>query len=130
MGLERGLSAEVERRVGADDLASALGSGGMGVLGTPALVALCEAAAYLAVAPVLEEGQSSVGTRIDLEHLAPTPPGLIVHARATLVAIQGRRLQFEIEAWDERRPVGRGTHERVVVEVARFLAGLPAPPTG
>ncbi len=103
-------------------LASALGSGGVAVFGTPALVALCETAAFLCVAPHLEAGQTTVGTVVEIRHLAATPPGVEVRAVATLVAVEGRRLTFTLEAWDPIEKIGEGRHERVMVDEQKFIA--------
>lgn len=102
-------------------LASALGSGGVRVFATPALVALCEAAAFRAVAPYLDEGQTTVGSAISVRHFGPTAPGREVRAFATLVAVEGRMLRFALEAWDDVERIGEGEHERVVVDAARFM---------
>ncbi len=101
--------------------ATAMGSGTVPVLATPALVALMEQAAVRALEGRLPPGQTSVGVRIDVRHLAATPLGMRVRARAALVAAEGRRLTFQIEAWDETEKIGEATHERVVVDVARFM---------
>lgn len=102
-------------------LAAALGSGGVAVFGTPALVALCESAAFLCVAPHLEAGQTTVGTLVETRHLAATPLGMEVRAIATLVAVEGRRLTFTVEAWDEVEKIGECRHERMIVDEAKFV---------
>lgn len=120
--LSLGLSGEA-RRVVTDDLTAVrLGSGDVPVLGTPALLAMCEEAAVAALHGRLAEGQTSVGTWVELEHLAPSRVGNEVRAVARLVAVDGNRLDFECEAWDGDRPVGRARHRRVVVDRARFLS--------
>ncbi len=98
-----------------------MGSGTVPVLATPALVALMEQAAVRALEGRLPLGQTSVGVRIDVRHLAATPLGIRVRARAVLVAAEGRRLTFQIEAWDEAEKIGEATHERVLVDLARFM---------
>ena len=98
----------------------------MAVFGTPALVALMERAAVDAVTPHLPPGKTSVGGRIDVRHLAATPVGMRVRARAELVEIEGRRLVFSVEAWDEVEQVGEATHERFVVDEERFAAKADA----
>ncbi len=112
---------ESERVVTEDWSASYMGSGPVPVLATPALVALMEQAAVRALEGRLPAGQTSVGVRIDVRHLAATPLGMRVRARAALVAAEGRRLTFQIEAWDEVEKVGEAVHERVVVDVERFM---------
>lgn len=101
--------------------AVALGSGDVEVFATPALVALCEAAAVDAVAGGLPADRTTVGVHIALDHLAATLPDRTVEAVATLTAVEGRKLTFEIEASDERGLVGRAEHRRVVVDRAAFL---------
>jgi fluoroacetyl-CoA thioesterase len=105
-------------------LASALGSGGVAVFGTPALVALCETASFLCVAPHLELGQTTVGTFVEIHHLAATPLGMEVRAVATLIAVEGRRLTFTVEAWDEVEKIGECRHERVIVDEQKFITRI------
>lgn len=100
--------------------AAALGSGLVAGLATPAMIALMERAAVSAVADALEEGQSTVGTRVDIAHLAPTPIGARVVVRARLDQVDGRRLLFSVEAEDEAGPIGAGSHERAVILLASF----------
>ncbi len=114
-------TGEAERVVTEEWSAPAIGSGTVPVLATPALVALMEGAAVRALEGRLPAGQTSVGVRIDVRHLAATPIGMRVRARATLVAAEGRRLTFQIEAWDEVEKVGEALHERVVVDTGRFM---------
>lgn len=105
--------------------ARTLGSGDLLVLGTPALVAVCEAATVAAVSAGLPANSTTVGTRVDIEHVAASRVGATVEAQARLVEVDGRRLRFEVIALDEGREVGRGTVARVVVDRERFLAALP-----
>ena len=108
--LAPGLTGEIEAVVTEADTAARLGSGLVPVFGTPALVGLMEGAAVQALAGRLPPGQTSVGGRIDVRHLAPTPVGMRVRARAELLEVEGRRLVFRVEAWDVSRdpprPVG------------------------
>ena len=120
--LAPGLSGELERVVTEADTADRLGSGSLPVFGTPALVGLMEGAAVQALAGHLPPGQTSVGGRIDVRHLAPTPVGMRVRARAELLEVEGRRLVFHIEAWDEVEQIGEATHERFVVHEEPFAA--------
>ena len=110
-----GTVAEVELVVADDNLAP-----GRGVFGTPNMVALMERAASQLLAPLLPSGWSSVGTEVCVRHLAATPPGVTVKARAVLVSVEGRRLRFTVEASNPGRKIGEGTHERAVVELHRF----------
>ena len=116
-----GLTSEIETVVTETDTAEHLGSGLVPVFGTPALVGLMENAAVRALEGHLPPDQTSVGGRIDVRHLAATPVGMRVRARAELVEVEGRRLAFRIEAWDEAEPIGEATHERFVVDVERFV---------
>ena len=120
--LDAGLAGAAQTRVTETNTALALGSGLVPVYATPALVALLEEAAVNALKPLLEAGKTSVGTRIDISHLAATPIGMIVRAQATLSAIDGRRLVFNVVAHDEAEQIASGIHERVVVDEQRFLA--------
>ena len=124
MPVEPGLTARVSARVTPADTASALGSGDVPVLGTPRLVALCEEAAIAAVAGALPDGMTSVGARIDLEHLAPSPVGATISASAVLTRVEGRSLTFSIEASDDRTVIGRGVVVRVAVDRDRFLGAI------
>ena len=96
------------------------------VFGTPALVGLMEGAAVQALAGRLPPGQTSVGGRIDVRHLAATPVGMRVRARAVLLEVAGRRLTFRVEAWDEIERIGEASHERFVVDEAQFVARAQA----
>jgi predicted thioesterase len=120
--LAAGLVGEVRWVVDESMLASALGSGSLDVFATPALVALMESAACQALEGHLAPRQTSVGTRLDIAHLAPTPPGVEVRARAELVEIDGRRLVFRVEAFDHEERIGEGRHERALVDPQRLLA--------
>lgn len=124
MELEVGLSACVEAQVEKGMTAAAVGSGLVSGLSTPSLIALMESAAVRALGPVLAEGESSVGTRLDVRHLAPTPVGMRVQARATLQEIEDRRLVFTVSVEDEVGEVGRGTHERYLIDLASFQERL------
>jgi predicted thioesterase len=121
--LETGLTGEARVIVDTPQLASAFGSGGwkVDVYATPAMIALMEQAAVNAVDHLLEPGQSSVGTHVDIQHLAATPPGLEVRAHAELTGIDGRRLTFHVEAFDPTEKIGSGTHERMIVNLERLL---------
>jgi len=118
--LRIGLSAESEMTVELKDTAKAVGSGSAEVLATPVLISLMENAAYRAVQPLLPQGCTSVGIRMDASHLAATPVGMRARAKATLAEVVGKRLIFDIEAFDGRDKIGEARHERFVVEEARF----------
>lgn len=106
------------------------GSGSLYVFSTPHMVALMEGAAVDAVDPLLPEGYRTVGTLVDVRHVAATPMGRLVTARAALLEIDGRRLVFRVEAADDTGVIGEGTHERFIIEVARFMARAEARGTG
>lgn len=122
MTLASGRTATLTLTVGEDDTAVAVGSGDVPVLATPRLVAVAEAATVAALAGELDEGQTSVGTRIQLEHLVASPPGEQVTVRAELVHVDGRLLRFGIAAESaDGRLVAHGEVTRVVVDRERFL---------
>nr|MBN1228826.1 thioesterase family protein [Anaerolineae bacterium] len=105
-----------------DDLtASHLGSGEIGVFATPAMVALMEGAAVAALSPLLPAGQTSVGVAISTNHLAATPTGHQVRAEAVVTGVDGRKVMFQVKAWDEKELIGEGTHTRFLVDLDRFL---------
>ena len=120
MEFPAGLTASVELTVTAADTAQALGSGDVPVLATPRVVALVEAATVAAVAAHLGEGQTTVGTRVELDHLRPSAVGALVQAEAELVAVDGRRLTFAVRVLEGDREVARGTVHRTLVDRARF----------
>jgi predicted thioesterase len=117
-----GLTAEIDTLVTEKNTAECLGSGSVPVFGTPALVGLMEGAAIRALAGHLPPDTTSVGSRIDVRHLAPTSVGVRVRARAELQEVDGRRLVFRVEAWDEGQQIGEATHERFLVDRERFIA--------
>ena len=119
--LEPGLAASAVLVVGPDDTAQALGSGEVPVLATPRLIGLCEEASLAAVASHLPKGSTTVGTSVQVNHLAPTAIGHDVTAEATLERIEGRRLTFTVSASDDRGLVAAGKVTRVVVDLERFL---------
>lgn len=121
MSLQTGLSATVEIVVTDSDTAIAFGSGSVPVLATPRLVALCEEAAVAAVAGQIPNGSTTVGMRVQFDHLMPTSVGMPITAEATLEKVSGRRLTFTVSASDHRGLVGAGKVTRVVVDVDRFL---------
>ncbi len=124
--LQIGFSGEVTRVVTESDTAAKWGSGLVPVFGTPSLVGLMEAAAVQALTGHLEENQTTVGGRIDVRHLAATPVGMQVRARAELTAVEGRKLIFQIEAWDESEKIGEALHERFLIDKEKFIARAKA----
>lgn len=119
--MEPGLCGRVELQVTADDTAVAVGSGDVEVLSTPRIVALCEQAAVAAIGDLLAEGETSVGMRIQLDHLAPTAVGGAVTVDARLEKVEGRRLIFSVAVNDDRGLVAAGKVTRAIVERERFL---------
>ena len=124
--LAAGLVGEATLVVEEKHTARHLGSGGVNVLATPIMIALMEEAGRNAVEPLLEPGQLTVGAVLDVKHLAPTPLGMQVTARAELLAVDGRMLTFHVEAHDDREKVGEGTHVRAIINLDRFLARVKA----
>ena len=118
--LKPGLRASTEILVGTRDTAHHVGSGKIKVLATPVMVMLLEEAALNAVEGLLPPGYQSVGTRLDISHVAATPVGMRVRASAEVIEVDGRRLTFRVWAEDEIERIGEGIHERIVVEVERF----------
>ena len=103
-----------------------LGSGGVDVFATPAMVSLMEETALGVVDPLLPSGQLTVGYSLDIRHIAATPLGMKVTARAELTKVDGRMLTFTVEAFDEKEKIGEGTHVRAVISLDRFSAKLAA----
>ena len=122
--METGLSFTATMRVSAEVTAEYIGSGDLAVLATPAMCALMENAAMMAVAPHMEEGQTTVGTALNIEHSRATKVGEIINATAVLTAVNGRELQFNIAARDEVGVIGEGTHTRFIVNREKFMAKL------
>jgi len=115
-----GLIGESQTVVTEANTAKHLGSGNVDVFATPEMVRLMEQAGVAAVDHLLPQEQRTVGMALDVKHLAATPPGMTVTARAELIAVEGRRLTFRVEAFDEVEKVGEGTHQRYVIDVAGF----------
>ncbi|WP_370618535.1 thioesterase family protein [Mumia sp. Pv 4-285] len=125
--IDKGLTATLTRTVGDDDTAAALGSGSLPVLATPRVLAWCEETTCAAIAAQIPDGATSVGTRVRLDHLAPSPVGATVAVVATVTAVDGRLVSFEVVATDsDGRLLAEGEVRRVVVDSARFLARVGA----
>jgi predicted thioesterase len=120
--LTAGLTARVELTVTDADTAQAMGSGDVPVLGTPRVLALAEAATVAATAARLAPGSTTVGTRVELEHTAPSPVGATVTATATLAKVDGRRLLFEVKITAGQQTVAEARVERTLVDRQRFLS--------
>lgn len=120
--LPAGLTGTAEMVVGEQHTAPRVGSGRIHVLATPVMINLIEAAALAAVEQSLPEQHQSLGTRLDISHVAATPVGMRVRATAEVVRVEGRTIHFRVRAEDEHDLIGEGTHERVVVNLDRFDA--------
>ena len=119
--LEIGIKGRSERKVSPDMTAKAVGSGSLEVLATPVLISMAESAASESVAPFLDDGESTVGVRMEFEHVAPSPIGAVAICETELVKIDGRSLTFSVTARDSTGQIGNGTHVRVRVDSARFM---------
>ena len=119
-----GTKCILEQVVTEDLTAAAVGSGLLPVFGTPFMIGLMENAAAKCVLEDLEEGQTTVGTHLDVNHTAPTPIGMkvAVEAEITNVSENGKIIDFKLTAWDEKGPIGNGTHTRAIINNERFLA--------
>ncbi len=126
MALTPGMKGEATTTVVYENTAASVGAGGVEVFGTPMMIALMENASWQAVATSLEEGHVTVGTVVNIRHLGATPLGQQVRATAELTEVDGRRLVFKVEAYDERQKIGGGIHERSIVNLERFLSRISA----
>lgn len=121
MEITVGMKAEVSTLVEREDTAKEVGSGDLLVYATPCMVALMEGAACEAIADALTDTQTTVGTALNIEHIAATPVGLEVRAEAEVTAVEGKVITFAVAAYDEAGQIGRGTHTRVIVNSQKFL---------
>ena len=119
--LQPGITHTITSTVTQDKTASAVGSGGLDVFGTPAMIGLMEMCCLQAVQPLLNEGQGTVGTALNVRHLAATPLGLQVRCECELQQVEGKRLLFAVRAYDPAGLIGEGTHERFIVDNERFM---------
>ena len=121
MTVEIGMKGEVQSFVEKEDTAAEVGSGSLLVYATPCMVAMMEGAACEAIAQGLSENETTVGIELNIQHLAATPVGMEVRAEATVTAVEGKIITFEVEAFDEAGTIGKGTHKRALVNTQRFL---------
>ena len=121
MEITVGMKGEAFNVVEREDTAFEVGSGSLLVYATPCMVALMEGAACEAIADALDENETTVGTELNIRHTAATPVGLEVRAEATVTAVDGKAITFEVRAFDEAGEIGSGTHKRFVVNSQRFL---------
>lgn len=116
-----GLEGEAQETVTHENTAKKYGSGGIEVYATPAMVALMENASLKAVDPKLPEGYATVGIGLDIKHLAATPIGMNVKAKAVLKEIDNKKLTFDVQAFDEQELIGQGTHIRYIIQIEKFV---------
>lgn len=119
--LQTGIKGKIELTVSLDKCAGALGSGELDVFATPAMIALIEETAWKSVVPYLEPGEGTVGTALDVRHVAATPVGLKVACETELTLVDRRRLVFTVKVYDPFGLVGEGTHERFVINHEKFM---------
>lgn len=121
MEIEVGMKGEVSTLVEREDTAAEVGSGTLLVYATPCMAALMEGAACEAIADVMDENQTTVGTELNIQHLSATPVGLEVRAEAEVIAVEGKVITFQLRAFDEAGEIGSGIHKRVLVNSQKFL---------
>ena len=122
MSIEVGIKGRAEDTVRPENTAQAACSGALPVYGTPFMCALMENASWTSLVPYLEEGEGTVGTRLEITHDSATPVGMKVWAESEVTEVDGRRIVLKVAAYDERGLIGQGTHERFVIQNERFLA--------
>ncbi len=122
MSIEVGLKGRFESVVTPEKTATAVGSGLVPVFATPYMVAMMENAASDSLIPHLEPGESSVGTHLDIAHSAASPVGIKVWAESVVTCVEGRKITFQVRAFDERGEIGSGTHERFIINAEKFMA--------
>ncbi len=126
MVLETGIRGHAETVVDRSNIASSVGSGLLDVFSTPGMIALMEKTCMESVAPCLEEGQGTVGIRIEADHLAAVPLGETVRAESELTAVDGRVLTFSVTVWSDKEKIGEAIHKRCIISSERFLEKLSA----
>lgn len=120
--LKAGIKGKVEKKVEENNLASSMKSGLLPVFATPCMVALMEETAWRSVEPYMEEGCGTVGTSVNIKHLAATPLGMKVYCESELTEVDGRRLVFDVKVYDEEGIIGEGSHERFIINNEKFTA--------
>lgn len=116
-----GLQGELKKIVKYEDTAAALGNGNIEVFSTPMMVCLMEFSCVEAVKEFIKEGYGTVGMSLDISHLAPTPVGMQVKAKSELIEVDGKKLTFKVEAYDEKGKIGEGVHKRAIINLDKFL---------
>ena len=122
MSIEIGMKGRAETVVTRENTAQAAGSGLVPVFATPNMIGLMEGAAVDAIQSCLAPDEGSVGTHLDVSHDAATPIGMKVWAEAEVIAVEGRKITFTVAAFDEAEQIGKGTHERVIIQADKFLS--------
>lgn len=118
--LKPGLVGEATQLVTAQLTAAVYASGLVPAFATPAMIGLMETASFTAIQDALAPGQTSVGIDVSVKHLAATPVGMNVRARSEVTSVDGRRVTFNVQAWDDKEKIGEGTHQRMIVDEAKF----------
>jgi len=124
LNLKEGIKEVKEITVTENDLATEVGSGLLKVYATPKMIVLMEKTSYSLIQPYLPNGYSSVGIEVNVKHLHATPPKMKVKCESVLKKIKGKRLLFEVNAWDEKQHIGTGTHTRYVIDIDRFIKNI------
>lgn len=122
--IKEGLKKRIEITTAVKDSARSYGSGLVDVFASPAMIALMENTALQAVSTALEEGYNTVGTAVNVKHIKATPIGMKVYCVAELIKVEGSKLRFQVEAFDEEGKIGFGTHDRYIINMASFLQNL------
>lgn len=122
MSIEIGLKGRAKETVRQENTAQAACSGALPVYGTPFMCALMEKAAWTSIAPFLADGESTVGTKMEISHLSASPIGMKVWAESEVTQVDGRCIELKVSAYDEKGLIGEGTHQRFIVANERFLA--------
>ncbi len=122
MSLTVGIKGRAEDVVCEHNTAQAACSGALAVFGTPFMAALMEKAAWTSIAPCLTQGESTVGTKLNISHLSATPVGMKVWAESEITLVDGKRIELKVAAYDEKGLIGEGIHERFIITDDRFLA--------
>lgn len=119
--IKPGITSEKSFQVEEQHSAIQVGSGGVPVLATPWMIAFMENTAFNLLEDLLPEGASSVGVLVEVRHLAPTPIGASARVQAEITEVEGSRVSFNLQAWDEHEPIGSGRHQRVIIDKCLFL---------
>ncbi len=119
--IKSGIKGEVEITANETNTAKAMGSGNLEVFSTPCMIALMEKTSNDSVAPYLEDGQGTVGTVVNIKHLSATPLNMKVCAKSELIEVDGKRLVFNVQAFDEVGMIGEGSHERFIIANEKFM---------